>query len=99
MADFIGLIIYISLVAVSDLGIMLQLPGNAIMAMILIMIKRIMISAGNIINTRVEVQTSTNLHGVKISGVMLVPGRMAIAVLAMPLLLMHLGDRDGAMKV
>ena len=78
---------------------MLQLPGNVIMVMILIVIMRIMASAVNIINTRVEVQTSANHHGVKIAGVMLVPGWMVLAVLAMLLLLKHLGDRDVAMKI
>ena len=99
MTGFIGLTFCISLVAVSDLGIVLQLPGNVNMKMILIVIMWIMTFAANIINTIAEVQTSTNLHGVKLSGVKLVPGWMVNAAQAMLLLRMHLGDRDGAMKI
>ena len=83
----------------SDLGIVLQLPGNVIIGMMLILLMLIMAVAVNIINTRVEVQTSNYYHVVKIPDVMLFPGWLVLAVMAMLLLLVHLGDRDLAMKL
>ena len=83
----------------SDLGIVLQLLRNVIIGMMLILRILIMTAAVNVLNARVEVQTSKNYHVAKVSGVMLFPDRLLLTVLEMLFLLTHLGDCGLAMKL